>query len=387
MSKRFIPIFRRALFWSGGLLIAGVAGALLVAYSGVYSVAASRGHPPWLDWFLRVGMTRSVEANSEGVTTPSLDRPGLVELGAGHFQSGCAPCHGAPGEPVNPIYAHMLPAPPKLGKHAPQWTVEEQFWIVKHGIQYAGMPAWSGENREDEVWAVVAFLQILPDLTEGSYRNLAYGNAPRERFLDEAGAAFIERGRPVARLTACARCHDTAEAPPTSPLVPGLAGQSRAYIEAALKQYRAGARDSGFMEPIAAELDDAQIALVADYFSTLEPARTRNAESASDDAAERGRRLAEEGHDGGKIPPCRSCHGESALPAYPRLAGQSAAYIEGQLELWRNGGRANTGTGALMADIAKRLNDRQIRDVALYYESLSPFQAAQETSQRAETNR
>lgn len=376
MSKRFIRIIRKTLLWGGGLLIAGVAGALLVAYSGVYSVAASRGHPAWLDWFLRVGMTQSVETNSAGVRAPDLDGAGLVELGAGHFQSDCAPCHGAPGEPVSPIFARMLPAPPKLERHVRTWTAEELFWIVKHGLQYTGMPAWSGEDRDDEVWAVVAFLQVLPDLSETSYRDLAYGNAPREPRWENAGEAFVELGRPVARITACARCHGTADAAPTSPLVPRLAGQSAAYLHAALEQYRAGERESGFMEPVAAELDDAQIALVASYYATLGSSPREEAKRTSPEVIERGRRLAERGYDDGKIPPCRSCHGEAALPAYPRLRGQSAAYIKAQLELWRRGGRAETATGALMADIAGRLEPKQIDDVAAYYESLPPFPAS-----------
>ena len=38
-----------------------------------------------------------------------------------------------------------------------------------------GMPAWVTQDRDDEVWAQVAFLRALPDLTPERYAELALG--------------------------------------------------------------------------------------------------------------------------------------------------------------------------------------------------------------------
>jgi len=70
------------------------------------------------------------------------------------------------------------------------------------------------------------------------------------------------------------------------------------------------------------------------------------------------------------IPPCLVCHGAGAAAIFPRLAGQHAPYLAGQLRLWQRGLRAGSVTGAIMAPVAKRLEAAQIEDVAAYFASL-----------------
>lgn len=360
MARR--PKLKLAVAAVVGLILLVIIGALIVAYSGIYSVAASRGHPAWLNWFLETGMRRSVKTHSGGEKPPPLHDPALAALGAGHFYGGCAPCHGAPGEPVNPIFDHMLPAPPSLETHVAQWNDQDLFWIVKHGIQYAGMPAWSGENRDDEIWSVVAFLKTLPSLDENAYRTLAAGNASIDA---ESPGQILNAGRASLHLTACARCHDTPTAAPVSDLVPRLGGQPPEYLRRALLEYKDDRRQSGMMEPVAAELDDREINALAEFYAAMEGAPQST--QAVDKANALGARLAQRGDQEKGAPPCQTCHGADALPDYPRLAGQSARYIESQLLLWRRGGRMQSAHGSLMGEIARRLSDEQISAVAAYY--------------------
>jgi cytochrome c553 len=69
---------------------------------------------------------------------------------------------------------------------------------------------------------------------------------------------------------------------------------------------------------------------------------------------------------------CAACHGpngNSANPDWPRLAGQSAVYIAGQLRLFRSGARANP----VMMPMATALSDQDIADIAVYYEAQTPL--------------
>ena len=63
----------------------------------------------------------------------------------------------------------MLPSPPDLTTSMRPWKDEELFWIVQHGIKYTGMPGWVALEREDEIWAVVAFLKQIPTIDAESY--------------------------------------------------------------------------------------------------------------------------------------------------------------------------------------------------------------------------
>jgi len=72
---------------------------------------------------------------------------------------------------------------------------------------------------------------------------------------------------------------------------------------------------------------------------------------------------------------CAKCHGYkgngvSVSPIFPILAGQNAVYIEGQLKLLRQRGRADPHARAFMWGISRGLSDEEIGDLATYFESL-----------------
>lgn len=343
----------------GALVLLAPIVALGVAWSGAYNIAASRGHPEWLNWFLGFGMRHSVQANADDRPSPPLEDRELIRLGAAHFQGGCAPCHAAPGDLINPIFAGMLPSPPRLEEKAPEWRDHELHWIIRNGLQYAGMPAWSGTGREDEVWAVVAFLRQMPDMTPDTYQSLAGGNS---RAADINVTELRQSGVATMARTACDRCHDTEASPPASDLVPRLAGQSMDYLVRALKEYRSDKRQSGFMEPIAAQLTGESItALAAHYSGRPSPGRARLQGITS----EHGQRLVEFGDPARDIPACNSCH-LAGRPDYPRLAGQSERYIRSQLVLFHDGKRQGSPQARLMTTVAARLNTAEIEAVSAY---------------------
>lgn len=69
-----------------------------------------------------------------------------------------------------------------------------------------------------------------------------------------------------AKSAACAGCHG-ADGNSTVPTFPKLAGQHAAYLEAALKEYKSGARSNPIMKGQVAALNDADMANLAAYFA------------------------------------------------------------------------------------------------------------------------
>lgn len=59
-------------------------------------------------------------------------------------------------------------------------------------------------------------------------------------------------------------------------------------------------------------------------------------------------------------------------PLYANLARQFADYLEMQLRAWRAAARGGTPFSHIVQTIAGRLDEKQIRAVALYYQSLAP---------------
>jgi cytochrome c553 len=365
-------VFARWRWFAAGfaaLAAAAACSAVFVAWLGVYNVAASEGHWYIIDRFLRFGMENSVEARAPNITPPELDDPDLVRLGAGHYYAGCAYCHGAPGQPITPISQDMLPSPPNLKEQVGEWTDQELFWLVKHGLKYTGMPAWPAQERDDEVWALVAFMRALPSLDEESYRDLALGRVEIE---PRAGQEIATGSGEADAVDACARCHGAGAQAPQSALVPRLQGQTSARLLDALRQYRDRRRASGIMQTAASGLSEEQMQRLATYYGSLPPLPP-SATAEAEDAA-RGGDLAVYGAPEREIPACLGCHAKAALPFYPRLAGQNARYIESRLRAWNRGREARTDTERVMAPIAQRLSEDEITGLAAYFSSRDPAQ-------------
>lgn len=376
MAFRVPRRWRLVAAGAGAVLLVLGAGAAAVVLSGAYNVAASRDHFWITRLIIELALDRSVSLRSTFVPAPpDLDDPDLIRLGAAHYQGECALCHGEPGRPRNPIVTRMLPQPPFFGDGVRGWTRDEQFWIAKHGLKMTGMPAFVSLARDDEVWAVIAFLQKLP-MPRAQYLRLARGHAtPPETTARDV----VEAGDTLA-LTQCARCHDSADAAPLSRHVPRLAGQSEAYLLRAIGDYAVGRRDSGIMQPVAGALTADESESLARYYARLAPAAEARTDAQPAQAmVARGADIAMRGVRGDGIPPCLACHGPEGAAVFPRLAGQYAPYIRTQLRLWQQGLRDRSGYGEIMATIARRLSEEQIDAVAAYFASLPPFGAAPAT--------
>ena len=364
---RWGRLFRYGAAW---LLIA-LAGGALFTWSGLYNVAASSDHWEITNWFLERVRVESVETWSSFVgKPPPLDDPDVVRLGAAHFEGGCTPCHSRPGAPVNAIAESMLPVPPPLTQTLEELGTEETFWIVKHGLKFTAMPAWPSQQRNDEVWAVTAFLLHLQELSSADYLELSgVARAGDER---ESNAELAESSKAVA-LTECVRCHGSASMPPLSAYVPLLNGQPRAYLERALEEYAAASRPSGIMQPVASLLTVEERRRISAWYAGLAPPPAMR--GAAGGEAGPGRQLAHAGDPQNGVPPCLACHSDGHPQSFPSLAGQSAAYLAMQLELFRDGHRDGTVYGEIMGAVAARLSKQQIASAAAYFSSLPPMDA------------
>jgi mono/diheme cytochrome c family protein len=195
--------------------------ALLVAWSGLVSIGARSGHWAITDWFLHWSMQSSVRTASLSTQVPPFDNPEMLKLAAGHYEAGCAMCHGSPARERSAVVFGMLPVPPDLKPRIPTWTDAELFHIVEKGVRFTGMPAWPAEHREDEVWSMVAFLRKMPNLNAGDYRTLAGISTPEGQ----------------ATALGCQSCHDEERLNGKS-LIPSLAGQSPEYLRESLSAYQ-----------------------------------------------------------------------------------------------------------------------------------------------------
>lgn len=94
---------------------------------------------------------------------------------------------------------------------------------------------------------------------------------------NETVASGGSNGGSFAPAATCAACHGQ-NGISVSPSWPTLAGQHEDYLVHALKQYRDGSRKNAVMMPLAANLSDAEINALAEWFASLEGLETTKKE-------------------------------------------------------------------------------------------------------------
>ena len=170
------------------LVIVGI--ALVVLYTGSYNVAATESHAGITRWALNTLQHSSVAARAESVGEPPAQDSAAVMHGFEHFHAMCVQCHGAPGMDRGELGVGMTPTPPRLEEEAAEWSDAELFWITKHGIRLAGMPAFGPTHSDGELWGIVAFLRRLETMTEEDSAALVRARAAP----DSAGVPGAESG-------------------------------------------------------------------------------------------------------------------------------------------------------------------------------------------------
>jgi len=169
----------------------------------------------------------------------------------------------------------------------------------------------------------------------------------------------------------CSACHGEGGRS-TQAAHPSLAGQQPQYLQQQLKDFRSQSRSEAnlkaYMWGVSALLDDATIAGLAEYYAAQPPQPGHHGGDARQIAA--GRRVYEQGLPARGVRACAGCHGAGAEGAagFPRLAGQQAAYLVGQLRLFRS--TPLRPHGVLMKGETQGMSDSELRAVAAYLHSL-----------------
>ena len=167
-----------------GLGALGALAGLGFLYSGIYSMGADDEHTKPVYWALETLRERSIGVRSKDIAVPPLDDAQMLLSGGADYNDMCAGCHLKPGVKSSDMAMGLYPRPPNLAMSASEHghggddhgdaatSAARQFWIIKHGIKASGMPAWGKTHDDSRIWAMVAFLQKLPQLDETQYQIL-----------------------------------------------------------------------------------------------------------------------------------------------------------------------------------------------------------------------
>ncbi len=166
----------------------------------------------------------------------------------------------------------------------------------------------------------------------------------------------------------CAGCHGP-DGNSANPLWPKLAGQHEKYLVKQLKDFKEGRRNDPTMAPMAAPLEEQDMADLAAFFSS----QTIKQGAADPELVELGEKIYRGGNMTSGVAACMACHGPSGKgnpqANFPALAGQHADYTVLQLKRFASGERANDA-GKMMRSIASKMTEAEMKAVASYIQGL-----------------
>lgn len=169
------------------------------------------------------------------------------------------------------------------------------------------------------------------------------------------------------RVAACVTCHGRDGQATNSGYFPRIAGKPAGYLYEQLRSFRDGRRQQPAMHHLLANLDDAYLREMADYFARQDLPYPAPARSDLPQAVlAHGQKLVVQGDADRGIPACAGCHGAALTgvePGIPSLLGLPRLYIASQLGAWLTAERRALAPDC-MAEVGRKLEQADIQAVA-----------------------
>lgn len=95
-------------------------------------------------------------------TNPLANDRRALDTGRIEYTGSCAVCHGAKGDGRGAFGPTTYPDATDFTTEAAKGKTDAQlFWIVKNGLGFTAMPAFAGQYKDNDIWAMVAYIRAL----------------------------------------------------------------------------------------------------------------------------------------------------------------------------------------------------------------------------------
>jgi len=141
-----------------------IGGACAYLRLGVPEVRADIPPSRWESSLMRMSIHASVGREAPELANPLRPTDETLIAGGKFYLNACAGCHGAPGKPFGGKGPVVFPPIPELPVIGTDYTEAQIFWIAKHGIRRSAMFANGVYAKDDQLWAVAAYIKGMNSL-------------------------------------------------------------------------------------------------------------------------------------------------------------------------------------------------------------------------------
>ena len=137
-------------------------------------------------------------------TNPLANDRNALASGRAAYTGSCAVCHGAKGDGRGVFGRTTYPDATDL-TGVTNKSDAQLFWIVKNGLGFTAMPAFGGQYKDDEIWAMVAYVRALQRSTASALA-IPEPTLTQLAAADPAGSRQT-RGAAIYFAMGCHLCH------------------------------------------------------------------------------------------------------------------------------------------------------------------------------------
>jgi thiosulfate dehydrogenase len=157
-----------------------ILGGLGVALLGFIPTNANTAPPNFEHHLAMSAIDASADRRAARTSSPvPATEQNLID-GMKIYTMNCAGCHGGLDKKAAVFGSSFYPPVPQLVLHPPDDPDWHNYYVIRNGIRYTGMPAWDKALSEEDTWKVTLFLshmEKLPAAAQDYWKN-AFGVAP-----------------------------------------------------------------------------------------------------------------------------------------------------------------------------------------------------------------
>ena len=168
--------------------------AVILIWSGLYNVSTLSPDPGPLKWVFSTTSRNCIEHHAKSIAVPqdvkalsegtasgdSQADSSMIAEGFDHYNDMCVTCHAGPGLSKSEAGIGLYPQAPDLARSAKELPPQYLFWVIKNGVKSTGMPGFAKTHSDSKIWAMVAFLEKMKNMTPQDYAAMEKANTPME---------------------------------------------------------------------------------------------------------------------------------------------------------------------------------------------------------------
>ncbi|MDE3155917.1 MAG: cytochrome c [Acidobacteriota bacterium] len=144
-------------------VIAGVVGFWYLDSGRLDTQALGQKPPAFEAWLAGHALDASVARREPAASDRIGSNDTTLAAGGALYDDHCAVCHGTPSA-TGVLADALYPPAPQFSERPPDPNVDHDFYVIKYGIRWTGMPGWGHTLSDRQIWTVVTYLKRFDSL-------------------------------------------------------------------------------------------------------------------------------------------------------------------------------------------------------------------------------